>query len=106
MRWRMETGMGVIAPLWHTTTFPASYIIYGSALMGARGRPRRTESGEVEIGGCHRDQVPSDAEPVQSAPPPCSILRQTLLPHAGSAPDTSRRHFRIPRRRLRENEPA
>jgi hypothetical protein len=32
MRWRMETGMGVIAPLWHTTTFPASYIIYGNAL--------------------------------------------------------------------------
>ncbi len=76
------------------------------SLMGARGRPRRTESGEVEIGGCHRDQMPSDAELVQSARPPCSILRQTLLPHAGSAPDTSRRHLRIPRRRLRENEPA
>ena len=74
--------------------------------MGARGRPRRTESGEVEIGGCHRDQMPSDAELVQSARPPCSILRQTLLPHAGSAPDTSRRHLRIPRRRLREIEPA
>src|SRR6516164_7553755 len=76
------------------------------SLTGARGRPRRTESGEVEIGGCHRGQVPNDAELVQSAQPPCSILRQTLLPHAGSAPDTSRRHLRIPRRRLRENEPA
>jgi GNAT superfamily N-acetyltransferase len=33
MRWRIETGMGVIAPLWHTIAFPASYIIYGNALM-------------------------------------------------------------------------
>jgi hypothetical protein len=32
MRWRIETGMGVIAPLWHTIAFPASYIIYGNAL--------------------------------------------------------------------------
>jgi hypothetical protein len=25
--------MGVIAPLWHTIAFPASYIIYGNALI-------------------------------------------------------------------------
>src|SRR6516162_93124 len=38
MRWRIETGMGVIAPLWHTIAFPASYIIYGNALAST-GRP-------------------------------------------------------------------
>jgi len=36
MRWRIETGMGVIAPLWHTIAFPASYIIYGNALATFR----------------------------------------------------------------------
>ena len=32
--------MGVIAPLWHTTTFQASYIIYGNDLAPRFGKPR------------------------------------------------------------------